>query len=86
VENAIGALKETRTAVLNLLKLLGEKDFEVLVDLVFYASGWRRQGVSGKTQRTLDLDLLLPSTGERAFVQVKVLYNIQGARSIYREA
>jgi len=25
----------------------------------------------GKTQKTLDLDLELPSTGERAFVQVK---------------
>ena len=34
-------------------------------------SGWRRQGIIGKTQKTLDLDLTLPSTGERAFVQVK---------------
>jgi hypothetical protein len=34
-------------------------------------SGWRRQGPVGKTQKTLDLDLILPSTGERAFVQVK---------------
>ena len=25
----------------------------------------------GKAQKTLDLDLVLPSTGERAFVQVK---------------
>jgi len=25
----------------------------------------------GKTQKTLDLDLVLPSTGQRAFVQVK---------------
>jgi hypothetical protein len=42
-----------------------------LVDLVFTSSGWRRLGVVGKTQKTLDLDLMLPSTGERAFVQVK---------------
>jgi hypothetical protein len=41
------------------------------VDLVFSTSGWRRQGPVGKTQKTLDLDLTLPSTGERAFVQVK---------------
>jgi hypothetical protein len=32
---------------------------------------WRRVGVVGGTQKTLDLDLTLPSTGERAFVQVK---------------
>jgi porphobilinogen deaminase len=43
----------------------------MLVDLVFTNSGWRRLGIVGKTQKTLDLDLELPSTGERAFVQVK---------------
>jgi len=31
----------------------------------------RRQGIVGKNQKTIDLDLYLPSTGERAFVQVK---------------
>ena len=41
------------------------------MDLVFTSSGWRRLGVVGKTQKTLDLSLELPSTGERAFVQVK---------------
>lgn len=71
VERAIGALDEMTLAVIQLLKLLGPKDFEMLVDLVFSTSGWRRQGTVGKTQKTLDLDLLLPSTGERAFVQVK---------------
>ena len=30
-------------------------------------------GVVGKTQKTLDLDLMLPDTGQRAFVQVKSL-------------
>ncbi len=54
-----------------MIKLLGPKDFETLVDLIFSISGWRRQGIVGKTQKTLDLDLSLPSTGERAFVQVK---------------
>jgi hypothetical protein len=60
-----------KEAVLGMIKLLGPKDFETLVDLVFSTSGWRRQGVVGKTQKTLDLDLMLPSTRERAFVQVK---------------
>jgi len=39
--------------------------------LVFTASGWRRVGVVGRTQDTVDLELMLPSTRERAFVQVK---------------
>jgi hypothetical protein len=71
VERALGALAEMRRSVLELMRLLGPRDFETLVDLVFTTSGWRRLGVVGKTQKTLDLDLTLPSTGERAFVQVK---------------
>jgi hypothetical protein len=71
VERAIGARQELVAAALDLMKLLGPKDFELLVDLVFTSSGWRRLGVVGKTQKTLDLSLELPSTGERAFVQVK---------------
>jgi hypothetical protein len=60
-----------KAAVLDLMRLLTPRDFELLVDLVFSTSGWRRVGIVGKTQKTLDLDLILPSTGERAFVQVK---------------
>lgn len=71
VERAVAATAEMRATTLGLIQLLEPKDFETLVDLVFSASGWRRQGVVGKTVKTLDLDLLLPSTGERAFVQVK---------------
>lgn len=71
VERAIVALEEMKASVLGMIRLLGPKDFETLVDLVFSISGWRRQGMVGKTQKTLDLDLFLPSTGERAFVQVK---------------
>ena len=71
VERALAASKEMRATALQLMKLLGPRDFELLVDLVFTTSGWRRVGGVGKTQKTLDLDLLLPSTGERAFVQVK---------------
>ena len=71
VERAVAALAELKDAVLALIRLLLARDFEVLVELVFSTSGWRRQGVVGGTQKTLDLDLVLPSTGERAFVQVK---------------
>jgi hypothetical protein len=71
VERALAAMEATRLAALDLMRLLGPRDFETLVDLVFTSSGWRRLGVVGKTQKTLDLDLTLPSTGERAFVQIK---------------
>ena len=54
-----------------LMKLLPWREFELLVDLVFAESGWRRIGETGGTQKTVDIELALPSTGERAFVQVK---------------
>ena len=71
VERALVASLEMKKATLGLMRLLHPRDFELLVDLVFTTSGWRRVGTVGKTQKTLDLDLVLPSTGERAFVQVK---------------
>jgi len=71
VERALAASEEMKASALGLMKLLGPRDFELLVDLVFTTSGWQRLGVVGKTEQILDLDLILPSTGERAFVQVK---------------
>lgn len=71
VERAHAAMTEMRQAALGLMKDLGPKDFEILIDLIFSTSGWRRLGPVGKTQATLDLNLVLPTTGERAFVQVK---------------
>ena len=40
-------------ALVPLMHLLTWKDFELLVDLVFANSGWRRVGVVGKTQKTI---------------------------------
>jgi len=71
VERALIASKEMKNSAIELMKLLGWRDFELLVDLVFTTSGWRRVGALGKTQKTVDLNLILPSTNERAFVQVK---------------
>lgn len=71
VEQANAAIEALVAAVVEMLKILQPKDFEILVDLVFSTSGWRRQGMVGGVQKTLDLDLVLPSTGERGFVQVK---------------
>lgn len=47
------------------------KDFEILVDLVFSNAGWQRVATLGGTEKDIDLDLLSPVSGRRAFVQVK---------------
>jgi hypothetical protein len=54
-----------------LIKNLTWKDFEILVDLVFVQSGWKRLSVLGKTEKSWDLELLAPVTGERSKVQIK---------------
>lgn len=71
VERAIVASAVMKSSALDLMRLLTPRDFETLVDLVFSTSGWRRVGIVGGTEKTRDLDLVLPSTDERAFVQVK---------------
>jgi hypothetical protein len=71
----VAAAEEAESALLkaniSLMRRLTPQDFELLVDLALSASGWRRIGVVGKTQKTVDIELVLPTTGERAFVQVK---------------
>jgi hypothetical protein len=78
----IGSLEQ------HIQKMLGELtpgDFEVLVDMVFAASGWRRTGATGGTIEGVDLVLVRSSTGgaavdplapvghnERVAVQVKM--------------
>lgn len=68
VEQAMFNLKSKLTF---LIQNLQWKDFETLVDLIFRQAGWQRVGVTGKTQKTLDLELFAPVTGERAIVQIK---------------
>ncbi|WP_149276462.1 restriction endonuclease [Pareuzebyella sediminis] len=68
LENAITKLKEKLGI---LIKSLQWKDFETLIDLIFRQAGWQRVSETGKTQKTLDLELLAPVTGERAIVQIK---------------
>ncbi len=71
VQEAKEAEEALVEAIVPMMRLLTWQDFELLVDLIFANSGWRRVGVVGKTQKTVDLELVLPTTGERAFVQVK---------------
>jgi hypothetical protein len=54
-----------------LIKSLTDKDFEILVELVFSNSGWRRTSSTGGTQKTIDFELENTVIGESAFVQVK---------------
>ncbi len=54
-----------------LIKKLNPKDFEILVDLIFRSGGWQRVGVVGKTQKSIDLAIFHPITGESAIVQIK---------------
>lgn len=65
------ALKNLEMKLSSLIKHLQWKDFEILIDLIFRQAGWQRLGVMGKTQKTLDLDLLSPVTNEKAIVQIK---------------
>ncbi len=71
VKQAKEAAEELKRSIPPLMRLLTWQDFELLVDLVFANSGWRRLGTVGNTEKTLDIDIILPSTGERAFVQIK---------------
>lgn len=47
------------------------KEFELLTDLIFRQAGWQRIGDLGKTQKSIDLELLSPITNESILVQVK---------------
>lgn len=58
-------------ATLPLIQRLTWRDFELLIDLIFTQGGWRRINYTGGTEKTVDLELLQPMTGERAAVQIK---------------
>jgi len=59
------------TATAELITQLHWADFELLVDLLFARSGWRRVSALGGTMKDIDLLLEELVTGERASVQVK---------------
>ncbi len=71
VAEATQCLCSLTESISKLITLCTWKDFELLVDLVFTDAGWKRIGVRGKTEKDIDLDLLAPVSGKRAFVQVK---------------
>lgn len=72
VANAEEALLEMKRSLVPLMRSLEPKDFELLVDLVFTAGGgWRRVSERGKTMKTVDMVVEMPSTQERGWIQVK---------------
>jgi len=71
VAEAQQAFVALQASLIPIIKNLHEFDFEILVDLIFRQSGWQRVGVSGGTEKDIDLDLVSQATGERIAVQVK---------------
>lgn len=71
VLNAKASLQNLERDVEALIKGLWWKDFELLVELIFSRAGWQRMSVVGKTEKEIDLDVMLPVSNRRAFVQVK---------------
>lgn len=75
VSQSIEATEEAKRQLVHqvagLIRTFTWADFETLTELIFAQSGWRRISRTGGNQRTTDLDLENPVTGDRAFVQVK---------------
>ncbi len=71
VATATQARADLLLAARALIELLDWRDFEILVDLIFAGSGWRRVSEIGGDQADTDMILEQAVTGERAFVQVK---------------
>lgn len=71
VAQAQMAAEALQRALIPIIRKLHPKDLEILADLVFRQAGWQRVGVSGGTEKDIDLDLISPVTGERIAVQVK---------------
>ncbi len=58
-------------AVAKLVARLGDKDFEVLVDLILSRTGWARLGKLGGVTEGVDIEVENVSADEIAFVQIK---------------
>lgn len=77
------SLRSLERDVEGLVRGLWWKDFELLVELIFSRAGWQRMSVVGKTEKEIDLDVVLPVSNRRAFVQVKSQTSPAEIRSCY---
>jgi len=71
IYKAESAKKDLMESIKPLVKSLTPKDFEILCELIFSNSGWRRTSGTGGVQKTIDIELENPVTGDAAFVQIK---------------
>lgn len=71
VTEARDCFEKLNTSLKPLIKNLSWQDFELLIDLIFSNAGWQRIATLGKVEKSIDLDIMSPVTGKRAFVQVK---------------
>jgi hypothetical protein len=71
VAAAQSAYENLQASLVPIIRRLHPTDLEILTDLIFRQAGWQRVGVSGGTEKDIDLDLISPVTGERIAVQVK---------------
>ena len=74
-EPVVGLARAARERMIDvavdMIRGLHWADFETLSDLIFARSGWQRSTPVGGTMADIDLIMEQPTTGERAFVQVK---------------
>lgn len=74
-------LKIKKTELNNCLQIaysnLHWKDYEVLTDLIFRQSGWRRLSLMGENMKYMDLELIDPITKDLFQVQVKASADIK---------
>ena len=68
---AADARQAHEEAIAKLVARLGDKDFEVLVDLILSRSGWARLARLGGVTEGIDIEVENASADEIAFVQVK---------------
>jgi len=72
IARAQAAKRELVEAAADLIQGLDWRDFELMTDLIFAGSGWKRvSAVGGSGQVDTDLVMTQAATGERAEVQVK---------------
>lgn len=83
VEEAKQNLKQK---LVKLVEHLTWKDFELLIDLVFRQSGWRRMRQLAKGMKTIDIELAAAVTGEKAVVQIKHKANLADFQKYLRES
>jgi hypothetical protein len=65
------SIEQLRNSLIKPIQALIPKDFEILIDLIFRANGWRRTSVLGEVMKFFDLVLEEPFTNKKFGVQIK---------------